>query len=217
MVVNNSKTKKNNLQKKFHLHHLVIIGILVFVGSLSRIILVGWNLQPFPNFEVIMILTFICALYLKPQYVLIIPLVSMILSDIVLGNSILFGNQMNQIVFFTYSGFFFIGGISIIAKGRIRKIVTAINIKSIGVISGMSICLTLLYDIWTNFGWWYLMYPHTLSTFIAVYIAGIPFMIYHLLSTSFTFLVIALPFIVSYPIFSAHPHPILHSIASKIH
>ena len=62
-----------------------------------------------------------------------------------------------------------------------------------GLCIGVGMLSTLIYDIWTNAGWWYLMYSHTLETFSAVFSAGIPFMLYHQLSTIFTFLTIAIP------------------------
>jgi hypothetical protein len=63
--------------------------------------------------------------------------------------------------------------------------------------AGLGIGFVLIYDVWTNIGWWYLIYPHTAGTLAAVFTAGVPFMIYHMISGVFTFAVIALP-IVSY-------------------
>lgn len=45
---------KNN---KLFLDVLLLIGFIL-IGTLGRTILVGWNLQPFPNFEIIMVTTF---------------------------------------------------------------------------------------------------------------------------------------------------------------
>ena len=42
---------------------------------------------------------------------------------------------------------------------------------------------TIIYDCWTAFGWWYLMYPHTLQNLKFVYSLQIPFTIYHIIST----------------------------------
>ncbi len=58
---------------------------------------------------------------------------------------------------------------------------------------GIGAGFTLFYDIWTNAGWWYLIYPHTIGAFLTVFIAGIPFMIYHMLSAAITFTLIGLP------------------------
>ena len=67
------------------------------------------------------------------------------------------------------------------------------KIRNLAIFGGLGIGFVLLYDIWTNFGWWYLMYPHTTQTFATVYLAGIPFMIYHLISGITTFIFIGAP------------------------
>jgi len=37
---------------------LLLLGF-IGIGTVGRTILVGWGLQPFPNFEIIMVLTFL--------------------------------------------------------------------------------------------------------------------------------------------------------------
>jgi hypothetical protein len=44
-------------------------------------------------------------------------------------------------------------------------------------------------------GWWYLMYPHDATSLALVYTAGLPFMLYHLISGVVTFCAIGLPVI----------------------
>ena len=56
-----------------------------------------------------------------------------------------------------------------------------------------------LYDIWTNFGVFLLTYNHTLDNLILVYVLGLPFMLYHLISSLVTFTLIGFPF---YALFS---------------
>jgi hypothetical protein len=163
------------------------------IGIFGRFILVGWNLQPFPNFEIIMILTFLAALKLKPYLAFLFPLFSILGSDILLGNPLLVGTQMNKIIIFTYSGFILISIISILTRKKTLPHLQGIKTKQIALSIGIGVGFTLFYDLWTNIGWWYLMYPHSVETLIAVLAAGIPFMIYHLLSASFTFTIIGLP------------------------
>jgi len=121
----------------------------------------------------------------------------MVFSDLLLGNSIFVGSQMNRIILFTYSGFAMIAVINIFNRNRFRKGLGELKLKNIGIAAGLGIGFVLIYDIWTNIGWWYLIYPHTPNTLAAVFTAGIPFMIYHMISGVFTFVVIALP-IISY-------------------
>ncbi len=168
---------------------------LIIIGAIGRYVLYGLGTQPFPNFEIIMVLTFVAAILLKSNIALLVPLISMIISDILIGNSIFIGNQMNKIVLFTYSGFALLSVISLTFKEKIRPYVSHLRISNFAVAAGLGIGFVLLYDVWTNFGWWYLIYPHTTETFATVYIAGIPFMIYHLLSGIITFTIIGVPLI----------------------
>ena len=192
----------NNLIKRINLKNnnsimldILFFLILVFIGTIGRTLLVGWKLQPFPNFEIIMVITFISVIYLRPNFAFFVPLLCMIFSDLLVGNSIIVGNQQNRIVLFTYSGFALISLFNIINKDRFKNKFTNLNKKNLVFAAGFGIGFVLLYDIWTNFGWWFLIYPHTMNSLIQVFLNGIPFMIYHSISGVITFVLIALPVI----------------------
>jgi hypothetical protein len=172
---------------------LLLLIVFVTIGTFSRTILVGYSVQPFPNFEIIMVLTFIAAVIFKSTIAFFVPLFSMILSDILLGNPILVGAEMNRIVLFTYSGFALIALISIMGKKKLSKTMGGFKLKNIGIASCLGIVFVLIYDVWTNIGWWYLIYPHNIKSLSMVFAAGVPFMIYHMISGAITFTVIALP------------------------
>lgn len=180
-------------ENRFDFNKIIYMIGLIMIGTLGRFLLVSYNLQPFPNFEIIMVLTFFAALLLKPVYALTVPLLSMIFSDLLIGNSIYFGNPMYKIVMFTYSGFALICLFSLFKRDKYLKGLGEIKLRNIGMAAGIGIGFTLLYDIWTNLGWWYLIYPHNIGSLAVVFSAGIPFMIYHMLSGALTFIVIALP------------------------
>lgn len=173
-------------------YDLILVSFFILLGTISRFFLVGLELQPFPNFELIMVLTFISFLLIRPSLVFLIPLLSMIFSDLLLGNPIFIGSSMNKIVLFTYTGFLLISFILLKTKNKSNHL-SKITLKNTGIILGIGMISTLIFDIWTNAGWWYLMFPHTTEAFASVFIAGIPFMIYHQLSTAITFLTIAIP------------------------
>jgi len=177
------------------LFDIILLIAFVGLGTTSRTLLVGWNLQPFPNFEVIMVITFLAAIFLRSTMAILVPLLSMIFSDLLLGNTIFVGNQMNRIVLFTYSGFAMIALVNIFNRNKFGKGLAELKIRNIGIAAGIGIGFVLIYDIWTNIGWWYLIYPHTANSLAAVFTAGIPFMIYHLISGAFTFVAIALPIV----------------------
>jgi len=177
------------------LFDVLLLIVFVVAGTAGRTLLVGWNLQPFPNFEIIMVITFLAAIFLRSTMAILVPLLSMIISDLLLGNSIFVGNQMNRIVLFTYSGFAMIALVSIFNRNKFEKSLGKLKIRNIGIAAGLGIGFVLIYDVWTNIGWWYLIYPHTANSLAAVFTAGIPFMVYHLISGAFTLIAIALPII----------------------
>jgi hypothetical protein len=177
------------------IYEIALFVFFVLIGTIARSIFVKWDLQPFPNFEIIMVLTFISVILLRPSIAIFVPLLSMIFSDLLIGNSIFIGSEMNKIVIFTYSGFVLISLFNIINKDRFKKGFNGIKIRNVGFAASLGIAFVLIYDVWTNIGWWYIIYPHNLNTLFNVFIAGVPFMIYHLVSGVLTFVLVALPFI----------------------
>jgi len=182
-----------NMKNQGNLQQLITIIGLILLGTIGRYVLFGMGVQPFPNFEVIMVVTFLAIMLIRSPLALIVPLISMIGSDLLIGNPIFVGDQMNRIVLFTYSGFAIIGLINLLNKNRLWDSLGKARLKSVGLIAGLGIGFVLLYDIWTNMGWWYLMYPHDISSLAMVYTAGLPFMLYHLISGIVTFCAIGLP------------------------
>ena len=171
----------------------VLLPLLILIGVIGRVMFVGLKLQPFPNFEIIMVITFLAAIFIRSKNVILVPFLSMLISDTILGNNVFIGHPMNKIVIFTYSGFIFISILSYLGSDWFKRYMGELNLRSIAIAGGTGFIFTLIYDIWTNAGWWYILYPHTSEAFITVFLAGIPFMIYHLLSNIFMFIVLGLP------------------------
>ncbi len=176
----------------------ILLLILIIIGSLGRFLLVDYNLQPFPNFELIMVVTFIGAMLLIPSISWFIPLICMVISDLLIGNPIFIGSDMNRIVLFTYSGFAIMALINILNRKNIDGWIKKLGVKEFAIVGGIGVGLSLIYDVWTNIGWWYLLYPHTLGYLRAVFAAGLPFMIYHAVSGALTFILIGLPAVYLY-------------------
>jgi len=77
--------------------------------------------------------------------------------------------------FFTWSGFIFISMLGKFAKNSNHRVLKLTGLGIIGV---------LIYDLWTNFGFWLgPFYKHNLDGLILCYINAIPFTIGHLIST----------------------------------
>lgn len=183
-----------NIKNMNLINELLLLSIFIIIGTIGRTILVGLSLQPFPNFEIIMVLTFLAALIIRPAFAFLVPLASMIISDILLGNPIFTGSHMNKIVIFTYTGFLLISLISTFTKKQSSAKLQQLKLKNIAFTMGMGIGFVLIYDIWTNVGWWYIISSNlTLGTLVNTFMLGIPFMLYHMLSATLTFTLIALP------------------------
>lgn len=183
------------IEKLSDIHQIILMIGFIIIGAVGRYVLYGLGVQPFPNFEIIMVITFLAVIFIKPTLAIFVPLFSMILSDILIGNPIFVGSQMNRIILFTYSGFAIIALINIFKRDKFKESLGEFRLRNIGISAGLGIGFVLIYDIWTNIGWWYLLYPHNFNSLAAVFTAGIPFMIYHLISGAITFVFIALPII----------------------
>jgi len=152
--------------------------VLMALGVMGRVALrplvpAGSALIGFDLFAVMGIVAVLAGILLGGIYSFIVPLGAMAVSDLILGNGLIF--------VFTWSGFAMMGGLGMAArKDRAATSVFGLRLAGIGV-AGI-----LAFDIWTNFGWWLVspMYPHTAAGLAACYAAGLPFMVGHLLTTA---------------------------------
>ena len=180
-------------------NRLMIAVLLVAIGSIIRILLHS-NLPGSPSiyitinnitqpmfmldlFFVIALISLISGLLLGGYYTFIVPISTMIITDLILGN--------NWILLFTWSGFAIIGLI-----GYILKTKKNLSVSHIPRILGAGIGAILLYDIWTNFGTWLGgWYTHTWEGLALCYTKALPFMFWHLLSTAIAMTLVLVPIV----------------------
>ena len=151
-------------------------------------------------FFVVAIISLVSGILLGGYYTFIVPISVMIITDLIIGN--------NWILLFTWSGFAILGII-----GYMLKVKNSLTIERIPRILGAGIAGILLYDIWTNFGVWLqgFGYAHTFQGLALCYTMALPFMLWHLLSTTIAIAVIVLPIVylkehrISLPEVSIHP------------
>ena len=166
--------------KNSNLPLFATVFVLLLIGVGGRI-----ALHDYPNFETVMIATFLAAMLLPTSTALIVTISIMMISDIYLGY---FGNS--KIIIFTYTGFLIL---SIVTSKYKNKIQGKMNAGSVYKFTATGILFAAIYDTWTNFGVFWLSYHHSLENLALVYILGLPFMLYHLLSNIITFTLIAFP------------------------
>ena len=172
---------------------LIAIGSIIRIllhnnlpGSPSVFITLNGVTQPmfmFDLFFVVAIISLVSGILLGGYYTFIVPISVMIVTDLVIGN--------NWILLFTWSGFAIIGFL-----GYFLKIKKSLTTNYIPRVLGVGIAGILIYDIWTNFGtflggW----YSHTWEGFVLCYTNALPFMLWHLLSTTIAMAVVIVPII----------------------
>ena len=133
-------------------------------------------------FFLIAAIALISGLLLGSYYTFVVPISVMIITDLILGNT--------WILLFVWSGFALIGLI-----GYMLNIRGKLTLKRVPNILGAGIGGVLIYDLWTNFGCWVGWYPHTINGLSMCFTVAIPFILWHLLSTTFILTIILIPII----------------------
>ncbi len=158
---------------------LILALLLIIVGIVGRILLI-----PYPNIETVMAVTLLAGCLLGGLYLLIVPLSVMIITDMYLyyfHHHIFSGftwAMIGGISLFTWSGFVIAGLVGYGLKNKVKY-----SVKFVGMLTGIGIGATIIYQLWVNFGWWYVLYPHTMSNLVLVYTLAIPWALRQILST----------------------------------
>ncbi|KAA0002449.1 MAG: hypothetical protein FE048_03760 [Thermoplasmata archaeon] len=184
--------RKNGMQQAITALSLIAIGIAGriflrdFLPNTPHIyITLNGITQPvfmMDMFFVVAAISLFSGILLKGYYSFIVPLSIMLITDIYYGNTYIF--------LFTWSGFVFI-----VLIGYLTKKGLSFNTKSIIKIAGAGVGSILLYDAWTNFGCWLGWYPHTLNGLTTCFVLALPFMLWHLVSTTCLITALSIPFL----------------------
>lgn len=143
------------------LRNLWGLASLVVIGFLSRT-----ALHAGANFEAITAISIVSACYWRSRWSILVPLLALILSDLVIGNTTIF--------IFTWSGFAFGHLLAKVVAPRLPSKIfgqlagaTALSLVSVGI-----------FFLWTNLGvvMQTVAYPDNLTGLIQSYINAIPFL-----------------------------------------
>lgn len=149
------------MQKHFSVKHFFVLGLIVLALGERLWFDLG------PNVELVTLATFLAAFYIGKKAALIVPLVTLAISDIFLGNT--------SIMLFTWSAY----GVIALGAVFIRRLPKRLWTR-ISVATGGGVVASLWFYVWTNFGVWLLdswgMYPKTFVGLIVCYINGLPFL-----------------------------------------
>ena len=195
-----------NIIEKIDKQKLLLTGLLIIIGVISRILLHDffngianpWDASGFGVLDVFFItavIAIISGVLLGKYYTLIVPIVVMTITDTyyAFANSTYAGLALytSWLFLFTISGYVFIA-----LLGSYLKKKSKLSFTFIPKFMGVGILGVVIYDLWTNFGFWLTYsklgwYPATFGGLATVYSGGIPFMIWHILSTTIALSVIA--------------------------
>lgn len=150
--------------------------VLIALSILFRTV---WHVGP--NIEFVTTATLLSSVYLGPRFALIIPLVSIAISDMIIGNT--------SIYLFTWSAYIMIG--LVFMRMRACRFTQYSRVRQWVIFLGSGCGAGVWFYLWTNFGVWYLddwnMYADGIDGLGASYRAGLPFLRYTLLgNTVFT-------------------------------
>ena len=174
------QTSDRAMAKRFKIFALAAIGFI----AVSKLLFLS-GVMPFPNFELIiptLVVIGSLSLYCGEskswrhliRYFGIIALVSVFLIDLAFWG-------FNSIYAFTWSGFIIIWLI-----GRKNKLSTFDRFKKLLYRTTLTAAIAILiFDVWTAFGTWLGVGEKSLVGLAAVYLAQIPFTLYHLASLIF--------------------------------
>ena len=141
-------------------------AIALFLIILSILLRTVWHIGP--NIEFVTTASLLAGLYLGKRWAFIVPFVSIVLSDLFMGNK--------TIYLFTWSAYLLIGlGSAVFSLFANRKpFRKVINAGLFGLGAGF------FFYLFTNFGVWLLdswnMYPDTVTGLIQSYVMGLPFL-----------------------------------------
>lgn len=196
-----------NIIDKIDKQKILLAGLLVGIGVLLRIILHDFfnstanpwdqNGLPLDVFFVIAVVSIISGILLGKYYTLIVPISVLLITDVFYA----IVDPTNALIYTTYLFLFTMSGYVFIALiGFYTKKKSKVNMMFVPKLLGAGILGIILYDLWTNFGFWlsfsrafpeYL--PPTLGGLATAYAQGIPMMIWHTLSGAIAITIAIVP------------------------
>ncbi len=153
-------------------------GVLLIVAAAFTKLLI---FRDYANFEMIFAASLIGGSVLGRWWTVLVPLGALAIVEPFLwgGPSAGYaGGVVLGITFFVVTGFVFVG-----LLGRVVKPRVVLRIRGLALLTGISIPLTILYDLWTDVGEYYFIAGPMGLTFWNVLELQVPFTIYHILSS----------------------------------
>jgi len=154
-----------------------ILGVLLILVA----ILGTYLMHAFANIETVFVASLLAGSLLGRWWTVLVPLTAMAVLQPLEWGTTYRGyaiGSMTGITFFVVSGYVFVGFL-----GRRIRPKVLFRVKSVALLTTISVPVTIAYDLWTAFGeWFFLTRPFgvTLSLMLE---AQVPFTLYHVLSS----------------------------------
>lgn len=151
--------------------------LLIVIGAFTKLVFLRYA----ANFETIFAVSLVAGSVLGRWWTVLVPLGTLaIVEPILWGGPYAFytANVMLGLSFFMVTGFLFVG-----FMGRTLKPHVLFRVKSVALLTTVSIPLTIAYDLWTDVGEYYFIAAPMGLTFWNVLEAQTIFTAYHLLSS----------------------------------
>ncbi len=151
--------------------------LLILVAAFTKLLI----FRDYANFEMIFAASLIGGSVLGRWWTVLVPLGSLAIVEPMLwgGPNAGFGGEVVLgLTFFVVTGFVFVG-----LLGRTLKPRVLLRIRGLALLTGISIPLTIAYDLWTDVGEYYFIAGPMGLTFWNVLELQVPFTIYHILSS----------------------------------
>jgi len=155
--------------------------LLIALGVLGRLLFMSIKLA---NIETVLVASLLAGSYLGGIYVVIVPVSIMVSTDVIIYVARFPGfyplGDVAALALFLYSGYILIALIGTATRRRLL-----FRLKSIAMLTSISIPLTVFYDIWTATGMWLTITgkPPINFSLWQVYELQVPFTLLHILST----------------------------------
>lgn len=153
-----------------------VLGVLLILVA----ILGTYLMHAFANIETVFVASLLAGSILGRWWTVLVPMTALAVLQPLLWGTTYPGyaiEAMSGITFFVVSGYLFVG----FAGRRIRPRLL-VRVRSVALLTTISIPVTIAYDLWTALGeWYYLARPFGVSI-VTMLEAQVPFTLYHLLS-----------------------------------
>ncbi len=154
-----------------------MLGLFLIVVAVVGTIL----MHSYANIETVFAASLLAGSLLGRWWTILVPLTALAVLQPLEWSTTYTGyglNAMTGITFFVISGYVFVGFLGRRIQPRIL-----LRVKSVALLTTISVPVTIAYDLWTAFGEWYFITRPFGVGILTILEAQVPFTLYHVLSS----------------------------------